>query len=508
MKKLLVVLLILSLLFTGCTKSSKKETETVSAPIPVSGGTVNVGIRRPDTFNPLTTQYSSCREVFNLLYDSLINLSSNFVPTGNLAAKCIYKDDGKTLEVDLRDGVKWSDGSSFTSADVLYTVNFIKEHDTSYNACLDNVVKTYSSSGNSVIFELQQPDYGFASMLVFPIIKSGFGDYEAAPVGTGGFILSNEGIKESGFALTYNQNYHLGRPYIEHVNVKYLNTDLKMESAFSSGDIDFLWDGDLSSFSEKKGIDEWVQNRSCYEFLGFNYNCQIFSDDVVRQAISKAINREELKNLTADVVITPTNAPIHPSSAIYDKQLDEEEYTQGSATELLINDGYTLSASNVFTKGGANLSFEIIVNNDNELRVRVATAVSEALSRNGISTKVVCLSNEEYKRRIEAGEYQIFIGGTIIGNMKNHTFLLGSSGKSNYFGYSGGVMDLRIEALMSAKESEEKAEGRKFLRSFTQSQPLVGLYFSDRKVLSKTGIYVAALSPSGIFKYFYSWYRY
>ena len=45
-----------------------------------------------------------------------------------LATSYAWSNGGKTLTFDLRQGVKWSDGTPFTSADVAYTFNLIKSN--------------------------------------------------------------------------------------------------------------------------------------------------------------------------------------------------------------------------------------------------------------------------------------------------------------------------------------------------------------------------------------------
>jgi peptide/nickel transport system substrate-binding protein len=62
------------------------------------------------------------------IYESLVNIPFSGMETPLLATSYYWTKDNKILVMKLRKDVKWSDGEAFTSKDVVFTFNYIKDH--------------------------------------------------------------------------------------------------------------------------------------------------------------------------------------------------------------------------------------------------------------------------------------------------------------------------------------------------------------------------------------------
>src|SRR5215217_1445298 len=82
------------------------------------------------TFNPLLEQNSSVWPTQGGIYEPMLiynTATSEILPW--LATAWEFSDDNATITFTLRDGVNWSDGEPFTSKDVKFTFDLLKEHE-------------------------------------------------------------------------------------------------------------------------------------------------------------------------------------------------------------------------------------------------------------------------------------------------------------------------------------------------------------------------------------------
>lgn len=507
MKKILSVLAVLCLLFSGCTKKEentvpeKKNEETLRSAVMTDGGTVSVTVRKPDTFNPIVTEYESCRQLYYLFYDGLFTLSDSFSAAPNLAESYTPGEDGKSGTLKIKHGINFSDGSPLTADDVLYTVNFIKEHPATYGGCVENIESVTASGADTLYFILYEPERHFETMLTFPVIKANSPESMAYPVGTGQFVAGAGDVGYTSLTCRKNSGYHMGRPYLDGFTVRFTNTDLKASASFSSGESDLLFGTDIDvSSAEKVKVYEGRTNR--FEFLGFNAAGALFSEDSARRAVYEAIGKMKFSD-SPEKVSGQSLTPLNPDAwFMSDVQAAEGE----DPKDILERNLWKMGSSGVYEKNGKSFSFKIIVNSDASERIALAKFISGALIEHGISADAEVLEYEEYKRRITEGEFDAFLGGAAIGNATDPGFLFKTGKSANVFGYSGGVMDLRIDSLAMAGDSDLSSEAKKFTKAFSECAPAAGLYFKTMYVAVKKDLVIPVASPTGVFVTAYTWY--
>jgi len=136
---------------SGCGKKAETPPERSAASYPLPDpplvATCNPGVTGgrlviaepgdPKTFNPITENESSSRDVTRLLFVALLgsdSVSQEVNP--GLAYEWTNSPDGKTWTFKLRKGLRWSDGEPLTADDVIFTLN-----DVIYNPAIDNVTR-------------------------------------------------------------------------------------------------------------------------------------------------------------------------------------------------------------------------------------------------------------------------------------------------------------------------------------------------------------------------------
>ncbi len=504
MKKIVSIILIsilMVLTFSACNKESGAEGESGKEANIYDGGIINISARKPDTYNPLVTEYESSRELFYLFYDSLFVLDEDFSAKPNLAQSFEMTGDSLSGILKIKEGVNFSDGSIFSSEDVCYTVDFIMENKGSYFGCVENIEEITLVDRTTVYFKLKTPEKNFKTMLTFPIIKKGSSFNMDYPLGTGQFVCNKEDIGHTALKCARNRAYHLGRPYIEGFNINFVNSDIKTETAFISGDSDIYFGcGIKDVVLGKDGVNLYEIETNRFEFLGFNCLSGIFSQIEVRRAVYEALGKIDISEKN-DISIR-AKTPLNPNAWFYVNDVTEEET---SPQKILEDNGWTIGSSGIYKKGSDHVSFKILVNKEDVERNSIANLISRSLISYGISSNVEVLEYGEYIKRIENGEFDAFLGGTAIGNATNVGYLFATGGGSNVFGYSGGVMDIRISSLSQSGDESLEAETKKFKKTFAEGAPAAGLYFKKMYIGAVDRLSIQEISPTGVFTGSYTW---
>jgi peptide/nickel transport system substrate-binding protein len=92
-----------------------------------------------------------------------VDFATGEIIPGLAAGDPVYNDDFTQLTIPLREGVAWDDGTPFTSADVVFTIELIMEYEgfNAHNNLVDNVASVSAPDDYTVVFELTQSNSRF-----------------------------------------------------------------------------------------------------------------------------------------------------------------------------------------------------------------------------------------------------------------------------------------------------------------------------------------------------------
>jgi peptide/nickel transport system substrate-binding protein len=200
-------------MLSGCGSKNESSPSTSSASIPlpdpplvapcepgIPGGRLVVATYGdPKTFNPITATELSSRDIYRLLFNTLVNYdwpSQQAIP--GLAESWSVAADQKTWTFKLRKGLLWSDGQPLTADDVVFTYN-----DVVYNTNIVNVTADMVREDNKNFVVTKIDDY--TVQIVTPDVF--------APLLTAVYnvwILPRhklaQAVKDNGFAAAYGIN--------------------------------------------------------------------------------------------------------------------------------------------------------------------------------------------------------------------------------------------------------------------------------------------------------------
>lgn len=423
----LVVALILSLCIipTGC---GGKEAASTTSTFTLGSSTAF------DTMNPLTSYMQVTHELFQLIYDPLTSMDADWKPIPCLAKDWSLSDDNLTWTFHLQDGVKWSDGEPFTSADVKYTYDTMIRTGlgSMYNSYLTNITDIQCPDDLTVVIKSSKPK---ANMLMntTPIlpkhILSAMTDDQLStwtnesPVGTGAYKYDSKG--DNFVKIVKNDSYFGVKPKIDElIFTNYENTDALAQSLML-GEIDGATNLNPAQLKELKA-DKNVDVISGQEqgFMQIGINCwasskskgnPLLKDKNIRQAIELSIDKQNILDMAYYGQGTIGTTLVNPGTFYHYEPTDAErrDYNPDAAKALLAKAGYkdTNGDGILESASGKPLSFNFITIGDNVEEVKSGQMIQADLAKVGIKINNTTMDSGALEDKIVAGNYDMFIWG-------------------------------------------------------------------------------------------------
>lgn len=275
----------------------------------VRGGTLGVGALSPSTeVDPVAGFDGASIAVFQLVNEYLIWLEPDFTLRPQLAESWETSDDGTTWTVALREGVTFSDGTPFTSADVVASFARIlaEESGSAARTAFDGVLAAdgiEAADELTVTFALQRP-YGDFPYLISAgtynavILKADYdGGYTDSAIGTGPFTLTSYSAAE-GASFARNETYwDTGKPYLDGVEIKFYQDLQAQFIGLQSGEIDTQVTSQVALLTPLDADDAFTIDAvdgTGVNVLTLRVDQPPFDVKEVRQAIATALDRDAI----------------------------------------------------------------------------------------------------------------------------------------------------------------------------------------------------------------------
>ncbi len=339
--------------------------------------------------------------------------------------------DDTTWEFKLRKGVKFHDGSDFTAADVVFTLDRVPNvpnSPSSFATYSKQIVEKIIVDPLTIRFKTAGPyplipnDMGTILIVSSRAAKgAGTEDFNSgkAAIGTGPFKLMRY-AKGDRVELARHDAYWGGKAPWDKVTFRIITSDPTRVAALYANDVQAIENvptSDLAKISKTVAINTFrvVSHRVMYLHLDSNRDRTPFVTDKagkpldknplkdarVRRAISKAINRPALVERVMEGAARTTGQLMPDGMFGYSPALKPEAYDADGARKLLAEAGYPDGFS--LTLHGPNDRY---VNDD-----QIAQAIAQMLSRAGIATKVETMPSSVYFSRASKLEFSLILVG-------------------------------------------------------------------------------------------------
>jgi peptide/nickel transport system substrate-binding protein len=237
-------------------------------------------------------------------YSNLVSIDSDLNTIPDLAETWEVSDDHLTYTFHLRKGVTFHNGQELTSSDVQFTLDRLRDPKTGYfwKNNLTPIDRIATPDKYTVRIDMSKVSAPFLIQLAFPgvaivskdlVIKQG--DVNKALMGTGPF---KQGDYNPGKSLTFvkNENYfETDHPYVDSLDIQFIGLDPAANTAaMLSNTIDFAQGIDQDAVKGVQGISQQVLPSHGWNWITLNTKRAPFDQQLVRQAVSYAIDRSAL----------------------------------------------------------------------------------------------------------------------------------------------------------------------------------------------------------------------
>ena len=240
-------------------------------------------------------------EALGLIYQTLVQENANLQIVPDLATSWAFSNGNRTLTLQLRQNVKFDNGATMTSADVVASLNRAEATATADPSAsfIGSVTNIAASGPNTVVLTMSHADVsvleGLATvnMAIMPATAITAGTIATAPDGTGPFQYS-AWVPSTSFTMTANPNYWGGKPALSTVELETIPSEQSISSALQAGTIQMGLLSEptvvstLKSFSVQKVMD------LSYRALQLQDKKGILSNVDARLAIACATNRKQI----------------------------------------------------------------------------------------------------------------------------------------------------------------------------------------------------------------------
>lgn len=438
------------------------------------GGVVNAVIQpEPPGLMLGIIQNGPTQMVAGNIYEGLLRYSPKLEPEPGLAESWTVSEDGKVYTFKLRTGVTWHDGKPFTSADVLFSIDFLKQTHPRARANLVQLDKVEAPDDSTVVFTLKQPFGPFLGIFEvgsLPMIPKHIyegTDYKTnpannTPIGTGPFMFK-EWQKGSFIKLVKNPNYYIkGKPALDEIYWHVIPDAAARAVAFETGKIDVLPGGSVENFdvprlTKLKNVcvtgNGW-EFFSPHSWLALNNRNGPLANKKFRQALMFAIDRNFAKDVIWNGLGKVATGPSGSSIKYYSSAVPEYYYDPAKAKALLKEAGYN------------GEKVRLLPLPYGETWQRWAEAVKQNLQDVGINVDMVATDVPGWNQKMSEWDYDIAFnyvyqyGDPALGVARNYVSSQITKGSpfNNNEGYSNPEVDQLFADGATASPNAKRQE--------------------------------------------------
>jgi len=516
------IFLLAACFLAACTSGEQNPVPRPAAiSAPVAGDAIVEGtIGEASTLIPILATDASSFAVAGQIYNGLVKYDKDLKIIGDLAESFDISPDGLTITFHLRKGVKWHDGAPFTARDVLYTyrVTIDPKTPTAYAEDFKQVKSLVALDDHTVRATYGSP---FAPALaswgtyILPahllegqdITKS---PLARQPVGTGPYRFK-EWIAGQKIVLDANPAYFEGRPWIDRYIYRIIPDTSTMYMELKAGAIDLMnltpvqYARQTTSRQFTSRFNKFRYPSPGYLYLGYNLRHPLFGDKRIRQAITAAINKDELIQGVLFGMGQKAVGPIVPGRWAYNPDVKDIGYDPKRAAELLALAGWKeKNADGILTRDGKPFQFTILTNQGNQQRLMAAQIIQQRLKYVGIDVKIRIVEWATFlKEFIDKGKFEVVMLAWNISQDPDMYDVWHSSktnpGELNFIGFKNAEVDrLLVEGRGTFDIEKRKKAYFRIQEILADEQPYTFLYVPDALPVVSARIRGVEAAPAGI----------
>lgn len=418
--------------------------------------------------------------------NALTKVSPDSKYVGDLAKDWKISDDARTYTFNLREGVKFHDGSGFTAEDVVFTYETVKKNQGDNTAVdLSRLESVTADSDYSVTFKLSEPYSSFLDQTAcLGIVPSDGYDskaFDKKPVGTGPWKVAQYDTDQK-IIVTANSEYYDGAPDIPQVTILNMEGDTAIANA-KSGQLDVVMVD--PNYAEETVEGMHIENLETMDVRQISlpvtketsYTTEdgqritvgndITADKAVREALAIGIDRQKIIDHALNGIGKPANG--FTSNLEWGSAANFQDNKKQEAAALLEGAGWKKGEDGIYEKHGQKCQFTISSPTGDTARYQLGTAFSQEAKEIGIQVDVEQRTWDEMYQTAASigivwgwGQYDPVV-------LKNlfYSKAFKGTGTDNTVHYSNKKADQAIETALNAGDHEDAVAAWKKVQEVT-----------------------------------------
>lgn len=446
----------------------------------------------PVNLDPRFATDATSSRINRLIYRSLIGFDQHYAPTPELAT---WEQVSLThYKLHLGEmGRNFHDGSRLQAEDVKATYNFILDprNASPHRTSLAHIQEVRTLDQDNVEFHLSKPDALFIGRLTIGIVPAKLikqhHPFNTQPLGSGYFRF-----------VQWSQSNRLILQRITdglHVEFLEVKDPLVRVLKLAHGELDML-QNDLSPelitwLARQPQLRISKREGTNFAYIGLNLEDKVTANLLVREAISHAINREEIIRYVLGDAAHPANSLLPTAHWARHPDLPPYRYDPEKAKQLLQQAGVSLPL---------HLTYKTT---NNPLRLRLATVIQHQLSQVGIQAELRSYDWGTFYGDIKTGNFQMFslawIGIKLpdIFRYAFHSDAMPPKGANR-----GRFKDARVDELIEKAElaptlDAQAAFYREVQQRLFEQLPCIPLWYEDLVLIAQKNITGYELAADG-----------
>lgn len=467
------------------------------------GGTLKYGRYADSLFlDPVLNDANVDIWILSSLYDTLIQ------PTDDgkglkpgLATEWKVSDDGLTVTLTLRDGIKFSDGSPITVEDVQWSLQRAADPKKGIWGFLIASVQEVKTEGDkTVILKLKNTDPAIlAALSVFNtaiLPKKAFEaaagstdeekakSFSAKPISSGPFVLQSWDRGQS-IKLARNENYWAqgedGKPlpYLDGIDFQVIPDDATRILKLQSGEIDgaeFIPYSRVDELKQADNLDMVLFPSTRVQFITINVRPQLggkdnpLSNEKVRQAMNYAANKEAIIQVVTHNVGKPLTSYMSSATPMHTGDKPLYPYDLEKAKSLMKEAGF---------ENGFETSILVLAGNQDE--IGIATALQQMWGQIGIKLELQQVDNPTRTQQYRDGTFTMRVSAWTDDiadpNEISSYFVYSPTIDALHTGWKNEEADKLFEASQKEVDAAKRAEQyAKMQEIYNATGPTIPLY--------------------------------
>ena len=496
------------------------------------GTLVVATVGEPDILLPPVAQSATSPAVGDQIFLKLadLGLSTNTIGdedfTPLLATRWEW-DGPLTLAFHLDPRARWQDGRPVRAADVVFTYEAYNDPrvNSPFRTGLRWISAVTARDSLTAVFRFRRryPEMFYDAVHHMRILpghllrniprdqwqSAAFG---RAPVGDGPYRFVSWKAGES-LELAADSAFFLGRPHIRRLIWRF-TPDLQVAvTQLLAGETDVIpllvSPDDIKRVQAAPQLVIYPYKGSAYGYLGFNLKANgdstrphpLFADRDVRRALAMATDRARLVQSVFGEYGRVPPGPMSQLWWIWDVEPPELPYDTAQAARLLSARGWIDSdGDGVRDRGGAKLSFHLLVPTTSAVRRQYARLLQEQFRQIGVEAQIDEVEFSVFAQRAQAGQFDALIQTWNTDPTPSsgiaQTWTRGGIGGSNYVRYANPVFDRLVEQASSSFDRLQAwGAWRGALETINQDAPAIFLYAPDNVAAMHRRVQGVAIRP-------------